>query len=102
MNGNAWGVGTCLLLNNGKMTHSDRFSKYGGLSKGISMAAALMMAPLNYYDQMNFSLAYYALNIMDIPRLHLEMLRKMFHTSQENFWVRKGRAGQKGWVWFIL
>ena len=91
--GNGWGVGTFVLLNNGKMTHSDRFSKYGGLSKGISMAAALLVAPLNYYKKMDFSLAFYALNIMDIPKLHLKMLRQMFHTSQDSFWVSEGRFG---------
>ena len=57
------------------------------------MSAALLVAPLKYDKPMDFSLAFHTSDILEIRPLNLILLRVLWHTCRENFWV------SKGWDW---
>ena len=96
MNDQGFGVGSCLTLNSGCMTHGTIGSKTSGLSKALTMAVCLLVCPLDIKDDMNFTNAWYAANIANLPRRGLEILWFLDRAVTKYFWVSMVRDGYWG------
>ena len=82
------------------MTHSNKFSESGGLSKAVAMSTILLVAPLKYRKPMDFSAAFYTADVLAIQPMHMDLLRVIHQTCKQNFWVRKGWEGSIN-VWLF-
>ena len=81
------GVGSCICLNSGCMSHGDIGSKTSGLSKAMSMMLSVLICPEKYNKPMDFSLAFYTVDVSDIPRRHLEILWFLNNAVTKHYWV---------------
>ena len=82
-----FGIGVHCVLNSGSMSHGNVGDKSHGLSKGICMSIALIVAPLKESEPMDFSKAFYTLDVSSIAPLKLDVLRILNLAVSKNFWV---------------
>ena len=92
MNSQGYAVGTHLSLNSGCMSHGNIGSKTGGLSKALIMTVCLLVCPLNLDKDMDFSKAWYACDVSNLPRFGLEILWFLNRAVSRHFWVSRVRV----------
>ena len=85
-----FGIGVHCTLNSGCMSHGNVGDGTHGLSKGICMSAALLIAPLKEEVPMDFSKAFYMVDVSSITPLRLDVLRILNLAVTKNFWVSQG------------
>ena len=91
---NGYGIGPCVILNSGCMSHGSIGGNNTGLSKALCMALVLLIRPLNENQPIDFSAAWYALNVSDLTVLHLDILRLLNSGVTKHFWVSQGLVDQ--------
>ena len=69
------------------MSHGDIGSKTSGLSKAMSMMLSVLICPEEYKNAMDFTPAFYTVDVSDIPRRHLEILWFLNNAVTKHYWV---------------
>ena len=80
-------AGSFLVLNSGKMNHSNLCSKNGGLSKGLVMAISLLVAPEPLDIPMSFMECWSPLDIRRIHVRYLPLIGSLCDGLFHHFWV---------------
>ena len=90
-----FGLGTHLSLNSGCMSHGN-IGGSTGLSKALVMSLVLFIKPLKEDQQMDFSKAWYPMDVCNIKPLHLDLLHYLSLGADRHFWVSLFRVGLSG------
>ena len=69
------------------MSHGTIGSGTRGLSKGLVMALTVLINPLTEEIALDFSEAWYALDVGSLSHLHVEILRLLNAGVTKHFWV---------------
>ena len=69
------------------MSHGSIGGGTRGLSKGLVMALVLLVNPLREDQPLDFSEAWYALDVGSLSHLHFEILRLLNAGVSKHFWV---------------
>ena len=78
------------MLNSGKMSHGTLGGQNIGLSKSLVMSLSLLMRPLTDAIPLNFSDAWFALDVSNLNHLQLDILRILNASVTKHFWVSQG------------
>ena len=84
---NGYGLGTNIMLNSGCMSHGNVGGKSTGLSKALVMGLVVLIKPLEENEPLDFSAAWYPLDVCNIQPLHLDLLRILNAGATRHFWV---------------
>ena len=89
-----FGLGTCVILNSGSMSHGLIGGENTGLSKGLVMSLVVLINPLTDDKPLDFSLPWYACDVSNLNHLQLEILSILNSSVEKYFWVSSGL----GWL----
>ena len=78
------------MLNSGKMSHGTLGGQNIGLSKALVMSLTLLMRPLTDSIPLDFSEAWFPLDVSTLNHLHLDILRILNASVTKHFWVSQG------------
>ena len=81
------GIGCCVILNSGCMSHGLIGAATSGLSKALCMTLSVIVAPLKETEPMDFRKAWYALDVSSIEPLRWEILTVLNASVTKYFWV---------------
>ena len=90
---NGYGIGSYVILNSGCMSHGVIGRGSNGLSKALCMAVVLFVRPLTENDPLDFTEAWYALNVGEMNYLQIEIISLLNRGVTKHFWV-----SFQGWV----
>ena len=76
------------------MSHGSIGGESTGLSKALCMALVLLIRPLKEKEIIDFSAAWFALNVTDMKFMHLEILKLLNSGVTKHFWVSFGSVNQ--------
>ena len=99
---NGHGLGQCIVLNSGCMSHGTIGSGTRGLSKGLVMALVVLIKPLTGDQPLNFREAWHALDVGSLSHLHAEILRILNAGATKHFWVSLGLGRSRLGLGFIF
>ena len=92
VNRQGYGLGSCLSLNSGCMSHGTIGSKSSGLSKALTMVLSLLICPLKVEEDMDFSKAWFTADLAKLPVRNLEILWFLDRAVTKHFWVSRDRV----------
>ena len=72
------------------MSHGSIGGDNTGLSKALVMALVLLIRPLKEDQIIDFSAAWFALNVTDMTLMHLDILKLLNSGVSKHFWVSSG------------
>ena len=82
-----FGLGTCVIFNSGCMSHGSVGGRNTGLSKGASVALAVLLNPLKEDIPLDFSKPWYTMDVSSMNHLQLDILRILNRSVSRYFWV---------------
>ena len=85
-----FGVGTCVILNTGTMSHGSTVGPTTGLSKALAMGLVLVVCPSKEDITLDFKDAWFACDVSRMQPLHLNILQLLDCAVTSNFWVSIG------------
>ena len=82
-----FGLGQCIILNSGCMSHGNVGGTNTGLSKGLVMSLVVLINPLTDREPLDFSKPWYACDVSKLNHLQLEILSILSSSVDRYFWV---------------
>ena len=80
-------AGSNLIMNTGRMNHSNLTSEMKGMSKALNMSICLLICPEQMPLPMTYEQAWSPLNVLNIKRRYIPILQVVARKLDSLFWV---------------
>ena len=80
-------AGSNLIMNTGRMSHSNLTSEMKGMSKALNMSICLLICPEQLPLPMTYEQAWSPLNVLNIKKRYIPILQVVAKKLDSLFWV---------------